>query len=107
MNIMNKLKLIMRSVLMIALTTTVIGCAGGKTYESTGEYFDNSMLTTKVKTTILGDSRLKVMQINVESFKGVVLLSGFVDSQAAADRAVELVRKIRGVKSVNNSLVVK
>lgn len=104
---MSTFKLILRSLLVIALTTTITGCAGGKTYESTGEYFDNSMLTAKVKATILGDSRLKVMQIDVDSFKGVVLLSGFVDSATAAERAVELTRKIRGVKSVNNSLVVK
>ena len=104
---MNKFKLILRTLFFVAITAMVTSCAGGKTYESTGEYFDNSMLTAKVKATILGDSRLKVMQIDVESFKGVVLLSGFVDSAAAAERAVELVRKIRGVKSVNNSLVVK
>jgi osmotically-inducible protein OsmY len=55
----------------------------------------------------LGDSRLKLLQINVETFKGVVQLSGFVDSAAAAARAVELARTVKGVKSVNNSLIVK
>jgi len=104
---MNRYNLILRFFLMLVLITSVAGCAGGKTYESTGEYFDNSVLTTKVKATILGDSRLKMMQIDVDSYKGVVLLSGFVDSAAAAQRAVDVVRKIKGVKSVNNSLVVK
>ncbi len=66
-----------------------------------------SALTTKVKATILGDSKLKFFQINVKSFRGVVQLSGFVDSPTAVERAVELTRKIKGVKSVNNSLIVK
>lgn len=89
------------------LVLLVAGCAGGTTHESTGEYIDDTVLTTKVKTTILGDSRLKLLQISVETFKGVVQLSGFVDSAGAATRAVELARKVPGVKSVNNSLIVK
>jgi len=85
----------------------IAGCAGGATHESTGEFLDDSVLTTKVKTSILGDSRLKSLQITVETFKGIVQLSGFVDSAAAATRAVELARTVKGVKSVNNSLIVK
>jgi len=100
---MNKFKLIISFVLAMLIA----GCAGGTTYESTGEFLDDSVLTTKVNTSILGDSRLKLMQINVETFKGVVQLSGFVDSAGAAARAVELARKVKGVKSVNNSLIVK
>ena len=83
------------------------GCAGGRTYESTGEYFDDSVLTTKVKSAIVADPKLKSLQISVETFKGVVQLSGFVNSSAAANRAVELARRVRGVKQVNNSLIVK
>lgn len=100
---MSKCKLIigLLSVMLIA------GCAGGAKHESTGEYLDDSVLTTKVQTSILGDSRLKLLQINVETFKGVVQLSGFVDSAGAATRAVELARTVKGVKSVNNSLIVK
>lgn len=100
---MSKFKL----VIGILLVMLIAGCAGGTTHESTGEYLDDSVLTTKVKTSILGDSRLKLLQINVESFKGVVQLSGFVDSAGAAARAVELARTVKGVKSVNNSLIVK
>lgn len=100
---MSKFKLVI-SFLLVML---IAGCAGGATHESTGEYLDDSVLTTKVKTTILGDSRLKLLQISVETFKGVVQLSGFVDSAGAATRAVELARKVPGVKSVNNSLIVK
>lgn len=104
---MSKLNLIIRLLSALVLVISLAGCAGGKTYESTGEYFDNSALTTKVKATILGDSKLKFFQINVKSYRGVVQLSGFVDSPTAVDRAVELTRKIKGVKSVNNSLIVK
>lgn len=104
---MSRLKLIGRFILGLLLILVIAGCAGSPKSESTGEYFDDSMLTTKVKASILGDSRLKVMQINVKTFKGVVLLSGFVDSSAAAKRAVEIARTVRGVKSVNNALVVK
>jgi osmotically-inducible protein OsmY len=100
---MNKFKMIM----VFLLAIVIAGCAGGTTHESTGEYLDDSVLTTKVKTSILGDSRLKLLQINVETFKGVVQLSGFVDSAPAAARAVELARTVKGVKSVNNSLFVK
>ncbi|WP_333873968.1 BON domain-containing protein [Methylobacter sp.] len=100
---MSRFKLIIGFLLVMLIA----GCAGGATYESTGEYLDDSALTTKVKTSILGDSSLKLLQINVETFKGVVQLSGFVDSASAANRAVELTRKVKGVKSVNNSLIVK
>ncbi|MCK9622107.1 MAG: BON domain-containing protein [Methylobacter sp.] len=100
---MSKFKLIM----VFLLTMLIVGCAGGAKHESTGEYLDDSVLTTKVQASILGDSRLKLMQINVETFKGVVQLSGFVDSAAAATRAVELARTVKGVKTVNNSLIVK
>jgi len=100
---MNKFKLI----ISFLLAMLIAGCAGGAKHESTGEYLDDSVLTTKVQTSILGDSRLKLLQINVETFKGVVQLSGFVDSASASARAVELARTVKGVKSVNNSLIVK
>jgi len=96
-----------RVLMGLLLVASIAGCAGGRTYESTGEYLDDSVLTTKVKSTILGDSKLKVLQINVKTFKGVVQLSGFVDSESAATRAVELARTVKGVKMVNNSLIVK
>ena len=104
---MSKQNLILRLLISLVLVVSVAGCAGGKKFESTGEYLDDSAITTKVKTSILGDSKLKLFQINVETFKGIVQLSGFVDSDAAASKAAELARRVRGVKSVNNSLIVK
>lgn len=104
---MSKLILMKRLLVGLILVISVVGCAGSKKHESTGEYFDDSVLTTKVKASILGDSRLKMLQINVKTFKGVVQLSGFVDSSDVATRAVELARTVKGVKMVNNSLIVK
>ena len=75
--------------------------------ESTGEYLDDTVLTTKIKATFVGDSRLKALDINVKTYKGIVQLSGFVDTQKEADRAVQLARTVKGVKAVNNSLIVK
>jgi osmotically-inducible protein OsmY len=104
---MRKLKLIIIFLVSLSLIPVIVGCAGGKTYESTGEHLDDSIITTKVKASILGDSKLKLLQISVETFKGVVQLSGFVNSNEAATRAVDLTRRVKGVKQVNNSLIVK
>jgi hyperosmotically inducible protein len=86
---------------------SVVGCASTPTREGTGEYVDDSVITTKVKTAILEESTLKVAEINVETFKGVVQLSGFVQSRAAAGKAVEVARGVGGVKSVKNDMQVK
>jgi osmotically-inducible protein OsmY len=91
----------------LVLVAFIAGCAGTRHQESTGEYVDDSVLTSKVKAEIFNDPMLKVFQINVESFKGVVQLSGFVDSTQASARAVEVAKSVKGVQSVKNSLVVK
>ncbi|MBK8815316.1 MAG: BON domain-containing protein [Methylococcaceae bacterium] len=104
---MRNLKLVFLFLLSFSLAISVAGCAGSKTHESTGEYFDDSILTNKVKLSIVGDPKLKSLDISVETFKGVVQLSGFVSSSEAATRAVDLARRVKGVKQVNNSLIVK
>lgn len=91
----------------VVLIAFIAGCAGSKNKESTGEYIDDTVLTSKVKAEIFNDPMLKVLQINVESYKGVVQLSGFVDSAQTAAKAVELAKSVKGVASVKNSLVVK
>jgi osmotically-inducible protein OsmY len=91
----------------IALVAVSVGCASTPTRESSGQYVDDSVITTKVKAAILDDSSLKVFQINVETFKGVVQLSGFVDSAQVAKKAGEVAAGVGGVKSVKNNLVVK
>ncbi|KRT72225.1 MAG: transport-associated protein [Deltaproteobacteria bacterium CSP1-8] len=91
----------------ITLVTAFLGCASTPTRESTGEYVDDSVITTKVKSAILNEPSLKVFQINVETFKGEVQLSGSVDSAQIVNRAGEVARSVGGVKSVKNNLIVK
>jgi osmotically-inducible protein OsmY len=85
----------------------VVGCESGPRKEGAGEYVDDSMITMKVKTAILNDPMLKVAEINVETFKGAVQLSGFVSSQSAASRAVDAARTVGGVTSVKNDMRIK
>jgi osmotically-inducible protein OsmY len=83
------------------------GCAGTATKESTGEYIDDATITTKVKAAFVNDPAVSALRINVETFKGVVQLSGFANSKAEADKAAEIARGVRGVTSVKNNIVVK
>lgn len=92
---------------LAALLAFVVGCASNRQTESTGEYVDDSMLTTKVKAAIFNEPELKSAEINVETFKGVVQLSGFVSSQSAINKAVEVARQVKGVKSVRNDMRLK
>lgn len=89
------------------LLASLLGCASTPTQEGTGEYFDDAVITAKVKAAIFNEPSLKSAEINVETFKGVVQLSGFVSSQAAIEKATEVARGVRGVKSVKNDMLVK
>jgi osmotically-inducible protein OsmY len=91
----------------IVLVTSFLGCASTPKREGTGEYLDDSAITTKVKAAILNEPSLKVLQINVETFKGEVQLSGFVDTPQSVSKAGEVARGVKGVKSVKNNLIVK
>jgi osmotically-inducible protein OsmY len=82
-------------------------CAPTATKEGTGEYVDDSVITTKVKAALADDPQVKATEVNVETFKGTVQLSGFVASPESAQRAVELARKVNGVKDVKNNTQVK
>lgn len=86
---------------------TVTGCTSTPTQEGTGEYVDDSVLTTKVKTAILNEPSLSSAEINVETFKGVVQLSGFVSSQQDINKAATVARNVIGVKSVKNDMRLK
>jgi osmotically-inducible protein OsmY len=86
------------------LLMVTLGCASTSTHEGTGQYVDDSVITAKVKAAILHEPGLKVAEINVETFKGIVQLSGFVSSQADMDKAVEIARGVGGVKSVTNKM---
>ena len=89
------------------LLVSMLGCASTAKTEGTGEYVDDSVITTKVKTAILNEPSLKVAEINVETFKGIVQLSGFVSSQADINKAVGVARGVGGVKSVKNDMRLK
>lgn len=94
-------------VALLALSLVMTGCASSPKHEGTGEYLDDSLVTTKVKTAVFNEPSLKSAEINVETFKGVVQLSGFVTSQANIDKAVEVASKVSGVKSVKNAMRLK
>jgi len=104
---MEKMNIVIRYFVLLMLIATFVACASTPTQESTGEYVDDSVITTKVKSLLAEDDFLKSFQISVETFKGEVQLSGFVDSQKAVDKAVEIARSVQGVKSVKNNLNVK
>lgn len=82
-------------------------CAATRTQEGTGEYVDDTVITTKVKAAILGEPTLKAAEINVETFKGRVQLSGFVSSRPQMDTAVTVARSVRGVTAVANDMRMK
>jgi len=104
---MAKLHRILKFLACFVLITAFMGCASTRTKESTGEYVDDSAITTKVKSAIFAHPDLKVFQINVETFKGVVQLSGFVNSAQSVTKAGEVARSVEGVTGVKNNLIVK
>lgn len=104
---MNTKHTIIGSLVACIVFFTFLSCASTSTQSSTGEYIDDSVITTKVKALLAEDDFLKSFQISVETYKGVVQLSGFVDTQDAAARAGQIARSVEGVKSVKNDLIVK
>eukprot|EP01041_Mallomonas_annulata_P035479 gene35479-58443_t len=90
-----------------ASVLTLAGCGSTATQSSTGQYLDDTAITTKVKAAIFNDASLKSAEINVETFKGAVQLSGFVNSQADIQRAVAVTQGVAGVKSVKNDMRMK
>jgi osmotically-inducible protein OsmY len=98
---------IAQSVIAGVLLVSVAACAPTATSEGTGEYIDDSVITSKVKASFAADPVVKATQVQVETFKGTVQLSGFVDSRESAQRAVELARGVKGVKSVKNDTVIR
>jgi len=104
---MQKRNIVIHCLVLLMLIATFAACASTRTQESTGEYVDDSIITTKVKSLLAKDDFLKSFQIGVETFKGTVQLSGFVGSQQAVDKANEIARSVKGVTSVKNDLIVK
>jgi len=90
--------------LMILIASLLVGCAGSSRQESTGEYLDDSAITAKVKSAFVADKAVNALDIKVTTYKGVVQLSGFANTQQEIDRAVVLAHDVPGVKSVKNDI---
>jgi len=96
-----------RLLAVLAMVAAFQGCSTTKSHESTGQYVDDSVITSKVKAAIVNDLALKGFQINVKTYQGVVQLSGFVSSATNASKAEQLARGVQGVTEVHNDLIVK
>jgi hyperosmotically inducible protein len=104
---MKKRNMFIRCFVLMMLIASLVACASTSKQEGAGEYVDDSVITTKVKSLLAADDFLKSFEISVETYKGIVQLSGFVDSQKAIDKAGEIASGVKGVKSVKNNLNVK
>jgi len=89
------------------LLASLLGCASTATQESAGEFIDDTWITARVKASLVQDPDVRATEVNVETFKGVVQLSGFVSSDAAKDQAVRIAQSTRGVTSVHNDIRVR
>lgn len=94
-------------VVLVMFIATFLACASTPKQSSTGELVDDSVITTKVKSLLANDDFLKSFQISVETYKGTVQLSGFVNSRQTANRATQIAKSVQGVQSVKNDLIVK
>ena len=104
---MKKSYSVIRFLVVLMMLAAFMACASTPQQSSTGEVIDDSVITSKIKTQLAADEFLKSFQISVETRKGIVELSGFVDSQKAKDKAEQIARGVDGVKSVKNALIVK
>jgi osmotically-inducible protein OsmY len=104
---MNITKRVATAIFSATVAFTIVGCASSPTKESAGEYVDDSVITGKVKAAIFNEPSLKATEINVETYKGDVQLSGFVAQPQDAQRAAEIARGVKGVSSVKNDVRVK
>lgn len=103
MNFSYRIHLILLGVVLAVLSA----CAPSGTHRGTGEYIDDAAITTRVKTAFAADPQVKATEVQVETFRGTVQLSGFVDSPDSAARAAQLAREVPGVKEVRNSMVIR
>ena len=104
---MKKSYSVIRFLVVLMMIAAFVACASTPQQSSTGEVVDDSVITTKIKTLLAEDEFLKSFQISVETRKGIVELSGFVDNQKSKDRAGQIARGVGGVKSVKNALILK
>jgi osmotically-inducible protein OsmY len=104
---MKKINLVVRVLAVLLLIAALAACASTPKKASTGEYVDDSVITTKVKAKLAGEDWTSPFKISVETFKGVVQLSGFVNSKEQVEWAGNIARGVQGVRDVKNDLIVK
>lgn len=104
---MRKTYVVISFLVVVMMIAAFVACESKPKQSSPGEVVDDSVITTKIKTQLAADELLKAFQVSVETRKGVVELSGFVNSQNAKDKAGQIARGVEGVKSVQNALTVK
>ena len=104
---MKKKNIVVYCLALLMLIATFAAAAPKGTHESAGEVIDDSVITTKVKALLAKDAFLKSFQISVETYQGTVQLSGFVNTKKALDKAGEITKGVKGVKSIKNDLIVK
>jgi osmotically-inducible protein OsmY len=97
----------MKYFIILSLSMFLLSCSSTKERESFGEYVDNSAISTKVKSKLLSTSKVSSTSIDVESYKGVVILSGFVSSEEEKEKALDVAKNTKGVRMVKDALFVK
>ena len=95
------------AILAAFMVVVLVGCAPTGTSRGTGEYVDDAVITSKVKAAFAADPTVKATEVQVETFKGTVQLSGFVESRESAQKAVQIARQVKGVTEVRNNTIVK
>jgi hypothetical protein len=105
--VMTKQRNVMTYILCVGLILALASCAGTAKKASTGEYVDDSVITSRVKAALIADPLTKAREISVETFKGTVQLSGFVTTAAEKDKAGEIARNTKGVVEVKNNIIIK
>ncbi len=91
---------------IVGVLAVASACSATRTQQSAGEVIDDSVLTSKVKVALIDDPTTKAGQINVETYRGVVQLGGFVDNAQQKAQATKVARSVTGVKEVRNDLLV-
>ena len=104
---MKKRNIVIQFLLLLMVIAVIAAWTSIRTHESAGEYVDDSVITTKVKSLLASDDFLKLFQISVKTCQGTAQLSGFVNSQKAIDKADEIVKSVKGVTDIKNNLIVK
>jgi osmotically-inducible protein OsmY len=104
---MKKSTILISFLVILMFIATLAACASTRTHESAGEYVDDSVITTKVKALLAEDDFLKSFKISVETYKGKVQLSGFVNNQDAVNKASTITKSVKGVRTIKNNLIVK